>query len=271
MAVALVGHQQLAWSYSPLVWPSGTAAGHVAVVWCDWSDDGPSQSDWREVRQATWWRTLDDAAVAAGPGAWAGKLRGLAVVSGCRGVGSVSSQRGVTISEAGGALLTEGWSGYWPDASGLGPSTDRLGNAIQARQDQWCAWWLRTGLAVGYQAVAKDSAAWGYRSFELLPMKGPDAPTLLEPSGQVDATQPVTFRWRHNSSSGLAQDGFKLRTKPSSSGTWQYLTSSGALNASEQPVSSSADNLTCPAGTFTSVQWDWSASTRDSGVWSPWA
>lgn len=272
MVVALVGHRDLEWGPTqPLAWPAGTQAGHVAVVWSDWPEDGPRQSGWRYARYATWWRILSAADVAAGPGEWAGRLRGLAVVSGCRGIGGTSMQRGVWVREAGGAALVQGWTGYWAGAIGLDPATDRLGEEVLGARSQWLAWWLLTGAGTGYREVPRDGDAVGYRSFELLPNKGPDAPTLVGPSGQVDATQPVALSLVHNSSSGSTQEAVRWRAKPASSGTWQYITAAGTLAGTEQTIATSASTITLPAGTLTSVQWDWSASTMDNGAWSPWA
>ena len=271
MAVALRGHQQLAWGTAALSWPSGTAAGDVAVVWCDWPDDGPSNSGWQLVKWATWWKVLTAADITNGPGTWAGRLRGLVVASGCRGLGSVSAQRGVTLSEAGAALLTEGWTDYYTDASTLTPATNRLGTAVKAYRDQYCAWWFVAGLAVGYQQVARDSNALGYRSFELLPTKGPNPPTLGGPSGQVDASQSISLSWTHNSSAGLPQEGFRVRVKPSSSGTWQYLKADGTLSPTEVSVSSGVSMLTIPTGVLSSVAWDWAVATSDSGLWSSYS
>ena len=272
MAVGIRGSTQLSWvsTSGALTLPAGTTAGDLAVVFCDWptsGDAGPAASGWRPVKQATWWKLLTAADVSGGLGVWNGRLLGLVVFTGARDINNVSSRRGVRLTEAGAVLLVEGWTDYYTAASTMNPATNRLGSAVKGYRDQYLAWWAVTGLAVGDQSIAYDSNSMGYRAFEVRPAKAPDAPTPTGPSGQVDSTGAVTLTW----SPTAPQEGFKVRAKPSSSGTWQYLTSGGALNASEQLVTSAVSSLTCPVGTFTSVPWDWAVSTQNSGNWSAYS
>lgn len=273
MAVALRARTPLAWQpASNPVWPAGTVAGDVVLVWNANPQGGPYQPGWKYLFADTWWKRLSSADLAAGPGQWAGDMIGLVTVTGCRGAGKVTTQRGVTISDAGGAILVEGWTSYYSSASGLGSSGDatRL-DCIRAWKSQWCAWWLRPYATTGYKEVERDSNAMGYRAIELLPFAAPAAPTLAGPSGDVDATLPTVLEWTHNSASELPQETYRVRVKPSASGTWQYLTAAGALSATEQTVASAQQQQTILAGTLSAQAWDWSVSTSDGDMWSAWS
>ena len=264
MAVALRGHQQLSWNSStPAQWPTGTVAGDLAIVWSAWPSLGPARAGWSFVQFDTWWKILTAADVVNGPGAVGGRLWGLVVLSGARGVGKATSQRGVTVREAGGALLVEGWTRYWTGASGIGPHTNRLGSDIMGYHDQWCAWWFVQAPTKGFRQIDYDGDSWGYRAFEILPVKAPAAPVLTGSSGMVDNTQPIPLMWSPDGDS----DGYRIRLRPSGSATWQYLTAVGALSATQVSVTSSATATAIAVGTITG-EWEWSAATSLNGLWS---
>ena len=273
MPVAMRARTPLTWqSAAAPVWPVGLAVGDVVLVWNANPQGGPYQTGWKYLFADTWWKRVSAADLDLGPGQWAGKMLGMVAVYGCRGAGKVTTQRGVTVSEAGGAILVEGWTGHYSAAVGLGSSSDptRL-DCIRAWQSQWCAWWLRTYTTKGYKEVEHDGDSMGYRAIELLPYSAPAAPSLVGPSGDVDNTAPTTLQWVHNSSADLAQESYRVRVKLNSSGTWQYLTALGALSASVQTVASSAQQLTVPVGTLTNAAWDWAVQTMDGGLWSDWS
>lgn len=270
MAVTQRGDVQLAWNAAgALAWPAGTVAGDLAVIWSDWPLSGPGGGGWSYLNSATWWKRLTAADIAAGgPGVVAGKLRGLVVLAGSRGIGAVTSQRGAKVTEAGGGVLVEGWTDYWTKAVGLGPAANRLGSDIRGYQNQWCAWWLLVGVSTGYRAVDYDGDSMGYRAYELLPIKAPDAPTVIGPSGDVDITQPVTIHWAHNSDEDQAL--YQIRIRKSADSTWQYVQANGTLGGLAQ-IASSVQQATINAG-LTSEALVYQVSTGNLGsLTSDWS
>ena len=272
MAVSARGRTPLVWqgTNNPS-WPAGTVAGDVVLVWNANPQGGPYQSGWKYLFADTWWKRLSAADLALGPGQWAGEMLGMVAVTGCRGAGVVTTQRGVTVSEAGGAILVEGWTDYYSTAVGLGSSSDttRL-DCIRAWKSQWCAWWLRFSATKGWTEVEYDGDSMGYRAIELLPCSAPAAPTLISPAGDIDNTVPIQLQWQHNSAADLPQEQVRVRIKQSSESTWRYVTSGGALNASVQTLTTSAQTLTITVA-LTAVSWDWAVQTCDGGLWSEWS
>ena len=245
MAVTKRGSVQLTWNSSDTIsWPAGTIAGDLAIVWSDWPHSGPTGSGWNYVNYATWWKRLTSSDIAlGGPGTIPGRLKGVLVVSGARGLGKSTAKRGATVTEYGGAVLVEGWTRYWTDASGLGPSNSyKLNSAVRGYQDQWCAWWLITGNPTGYRDIDYDGDSWGYRGYEILPIKPPNAPTIVSPVGEVDITQPIHFQWVHNSDEEQAVR--QIRVKKTADASWSYVLANGTIGSDVSAGQVATDNNT---------------------------
>jgi len=278
MAVASPGGGQLAWVAAGVhtpSWPSGTAVGDVVLAWCDWelrrSPLGPRQDGWHPTGLDVWWRKLDAAAFAAGPGTWNGRLLGMVKVSGARGVGRSSLDRGLTLSEAGSGMLVCGWTGLWSDDELGYPASGMLGDDIEIAEEQWVAWWLRLYAAAGAQRIERDGDAVGYRAFEILPARQPDPPLISAPvsGAHLDVAQDVSVSIIHQSVAGLSQEARRLRVKLTSSGTWSYVKADGTVDAAVQTVTTSSGVASITG--LAAGQYDVSAATSEAAVWSEWS
>lgn len=277
MAVALRGYTQAKTSSSSsqtLAWPAGSAVGDLAVLEADHaSGSGPGTSGWTYAGTSIYFKSVTSADL-SGSIPVKGRLVSLVVFTGAARIGATTQQRGVRVA-AGGAAFIRGWTGPF-SGSGIGPSTGRLGSAVQLSEDRhWHATWWVASASAAYVSISSDGDADGYRGYEIVPTAGPGAPVLTSPSAgsTVDVAVPVTLSWvpTRESPTGVP-DGWRVSIRAVGSGTWQWVTSSGTLTASETSVASGAVSATINAGVLTSGQaYEWRAATSESTRWSPYS
>lgn len=275
-----VGPASMVWNVAGVQspsWPTGTTTGHTVFARCSNMSikgaKGPRQAGWNSAGGDIWWRRLDAAALAAGPGTWDGQLLGLMSLPGARGVGGKSTYRGTRLTEPGSAMLVYGWSERWSDDPVEYPSSGMMGSSIEIYAEQWVAWWLRTYADAGTPRIERDADAEGYMAFAILPAKVPDPPLLSSPAAgeHLDVANAVTVEALHQSTSGMLQEARRVRVKLISSGTWSYVTDAGAIDAAVQTVSTSGSIQAIAAGALAAGAYETQAATAEAGGWSDWS
>ena len=276
MAVALRAYRQLATNTGgsvSIAWPTGTLAGDLVVCQVSERPDsggGPQTSGWTYHGGGGWTKrvTSTDLATAL---VVIGRVVGLCALSGAAGVGNSTVQRGATLTVAGAGLFVRGSTVPYADE----PTSNsyQLGTALQFPDDKtwWCQW-FRAATATGYLTV--PDATDYFVAYEILPLSGPDAPTLTSPAAaaQVDRALETTVAWVHNSTQGGEQTGYQVRIRTVGSGTWSYLASDGTLKAAVQQVASATQSATIDAATLTLNQaYEWACSTQEASAWSAWS
>lgn len=270
-----------------IAWPTGSAAGDVAVVCFAEPESGvpngkPADSTgWALCDSGTstaiWWKRVTAADVAAALPV-VGHVAMLSTFTGCGGVGNVAQTSngtaGVTLTAAGAGLFVMCRGDMQSDA--LDPTSGKLHASdvvnLSNRSRRYNTWFV-AHTTTGYKTLSGLDATY-YSSLELVPSVGPDAPTLTSPAAgaQINPAAALTFGTVHNSTQGGTQDAIKLRIREVLTSTWYYLLADGTITATETAISTSSGSNTMDASTLTSgVTYEWTAATSEAGVYSSYA
>ena len=137
MAVALRAYTQgttQAGGTVSIAWPTGTAAGDLAVVVAqDYTSNGPQTSGWTRYGEGVWCKrvTATDIATALSV---KGRTTFLQTFTGAAGIGRVRWSHGLTLTQAGAGLFVDGWGPSRITTLDPG-STGRLGSQIRLVTD----------------------------------------------------------------------------------------------------------------------------------------
>lgn len=272
MAVALraytQGTSQGSGSVS-IAWPTGTAAGDLAVLVAqDYGTNGPTTSGWTAIGRGVWYKRVTTADIAA-PLPVKGRTTFLQTFTGADKIGTWRNSEGLTLTKAGAGLFVDGWG---PSRiSNITPgSTNRLGNEIRLTTDNTPnAVWFIAASTTGYKALTDHDDDCSYVSYEILPVAGPNAPTLILPAAGsgVDNGSPIVFSWLHNSQSGATQEAAQIRVRIVGAGTWSYVQAAGTITTTVTTLTQSAMTASINAGVLTTGQnYEYQIATQDYGV-----
>lgn len=265
-----------------LTWHASAAAGMLALLHVTGgSGSSPAKqpvdiSGWKLLKSdtytKTWSKVLTSTDVAS-PLPVLGNLPFLAVFPGAGSVGKTSDDvQSVTITQAGGALAVFGRG-----RSALTPATGKLGTDVQnvAYSNRYTNGWYRLAASAGYLALDGTWNGSDSVGFELIPIAGPNAPTLVSPaaSATVDPAAVNTFTLVHNSNQSAVQVAIKVKIVNTTTATTRYVLADGTLSATETAVSTSVGGLSVDAGEMTSGNaYTWTAATSEDGsTFSSWA
>lgn len=235
MAVALVGYTQGAFSATGLhavTWPSGTAAGHLAVILCAPGKDkkpttklpaGWVQKGVKSDGTSVWAKMLTAADLTAALAVTA-RVQLLQVFSGAAAVGKVGSSESMKLTTDGGALLLLGWKATTSDLTvGKIHSTDVENGSYlsDGNPRKYNAWWVTLPTA---STAYIDTNASQFFAVEMLAAGvAAPAPTPIAPASgaSLDFGQPVTIQARHT---GLgAASTVRLRIRKAGDATWNLV------------------------------------------------
>ena len=268
MAVGLRGYTQgsVANVGTSIAWPAGSAAGDLALVHCGgrYSNNGPQTAGWTPCGHKSYWKILTSADVATALIVNASHVK-LQVLTGAKGIGRTSTQNGLTVQGAGSYLYVESAR----SASSIAPATYRLGAEWQDENGYWqAAYALASG--AGWAAIpSMGSGATSY-SYEVFPASAPSTPILTTPDAgaSVDQTLALTFGWDHQSS--FAQTGRRVRL--TTGATIRWIDGAGALQTTEQSVSTALTTATLNASALTAgAAYTWAVATQDANGWSAYS
>ena len=278
MAVALRAYTQGTTQASGTVsiaWPTGTAAGDLAVVVAqDYSTNGPQTSGWTRYGEGVWCKRVTSTDIATSLTV-KGRTTFLQTFTGAAGIGRVRWSHGMTLTTAGAGLFVDGWGPSRITTLTPG-ATGRLGSQIRLVTDDTpnAVWFVAASSAV-YTSLSDHDDDATYVAYEILPTAAPNPPTLVTPAAgtQYDTTQTVPFTWQHQSQSSGSQEAFQLQIRHATPGAWYYAVAAGtSLTLTETTITSSAQGLTLAAGVLTTgTLYDWRVRTRESGTWSDWS
>ena len=225
MAVTLRGYTQGTFSSTgaqSVVWPSGTVAGDVAVVFCaTGSDKKPTTalpSGWTRAYVTSdgvsvWWKRLVTGDLASAL-ALTARVQLLQVFAGAAGVGKTGRGESMALTQDGGAFLLCGWKSTTDDltASAKIHATDVVNSSYlyKGTARKFNTWWV--ALATKGTAYI-DTNASAFLAIEILPQVAPYAPTLLLPDDEayVDCPGDMDFRWKNNTVGGIPPAAVRLR------------------------------------------------------------
>ena len=278
MAVALRQYTQMTYQLSEsasIAWPTGTAVGDLAVLLIDGGAKRQpvSASGWVSITNGTgkvaWCKRVTSTDLAS-PLAVKGLVTALQTFAGASGLGIARATYGLTITQAGGAVLVFGAAP--PPATSIDPTGDRLGVAAQG---EWVhqLWWLPRTAAV-YTTLSGTDKDVDYYAWEILPLVGPQAPSLASPlaGAQVDAAVAAPFVWLHQSTASADQEQCKVRIRQWTSGgtgTWYYVKADGTWTTTETALTQATQTVSLNAGVLTTgTLYEWQVATYDSGYWS---
>ena len=282
VAVAHVGTRQGTYSSESsgsITPPSGSAAGHLAVLEIEAADNRIAPSGWVKVlhtdRTDVWWKklTADDLSGID----FTGNVAWLSVYSGagrCRR----SSHTGQDVTPGGrttvaGSMLHFWWRGYH---SPLTPSGAKLGADV--RDMSYRKRYSNVAnsgphAAPGYHKLSGGSNVLYSDAFEIMPLTGPNAPTLTSPAwaAEVDYSEALTLSWLHNSTQDVAQQARQVDIREVGAGSWSSLAADGTIGATVT-VATTDTTATVDAGQLTSgTDYEWRVKTEDVDVWSAWS
>lgn len=265
----------LIWQPSPgyrTISLAGMAAYDLVAVRASYPVDGklgPRGTDWTATGLDLWWKRLTDDDITAGSIVVDGQLTGISAYTGARSIGRTSQTNGVRLTEPGAGLYVYGWT---PKHSGEdlddvmdgmigGDDTELVGRR------QFVAHWFRAHTTTGNKYVARDDDAEGYRAFEILPAKAPNAPRLTGPTAGVnlDVAAGFALQFVHQSNGGAEQEGYQGRLRLIGAPTWQYATGTGTLTGTAATVASSEGVAGVNPGLLAAGTYEWSAATVDDG------
>lgn len=274
MAVALRAYTQGTTQASGIVainWPTGTAAGDLAIISAHRAPtegSGPVGPDWKAYAHHLWSKRVTAADLAA-PLTVYGKVTFLQTFTGCAGIGTYRDSDGLKVTIAGGGVLI---NARGPSRIGtITPgSTGRLGNQVRLITDNTpnAMYWLAHTTA-GYKKLADDDDDCTYAAYELLPIAGPLSPTLVSPVAGVhmDAAAGVPLTWIHQTSSASTQEQVQLRIRVVGSGTWSYVQTGGTISTTVTTLTQSTETKTINQGVLASGSlYEWSAATWENGT-----
>ena len=246
-----------------VAWPAGTAAGDMCLVHTGgtYTNLGPQGSGWTPTGHKAFWKILTDTDL-AGPLIVNASHVKLQVFSGARGVGRTSTQNGLKVQGVGSYLYVESSR----SAASIAPATYRLGVEWRDERGYWQASYALASGA-GWAAVPSMGSGTTSYSYELMPASVPSAPILASPAAGATINQAAAqgFSWQHQSA--FEQTGYRLRL--TTGATVRWVDSSGALQATEQSVTSSAQQATVNASVLTSgAAYTWAVATQDANGWS---
>ena len=268
MAVGLRGYTQgsIANIGTSVSWPAGSAAGDLALVHCGGSypNNGPQTSGWTPCGHKSYWKILTSTDIATALVVNASHVK-LQVFTGAKSIGRTSTQNGLTVQGAGSYLYVESARAQ----SSIAPATYRLGVEWQSESGYYqAAYALASG--AGWAAIpSMGSGATSY-SYEVLPASAPSVPILTTPDAgaSVDQTLALTFGWDHQSS--FAQTGRRVRL--TTGATVRWIDGAGALQTTEQSVSTASTTATLNAAALTAgAAYTWAAATQDANGWSAYS
>ena len=268
MAVGVRGfiQGQIANVGTSLAWPVGTAAGDLALIHCggSYTNNGPQSTGWSPVGHKSHWKVLTSTDVASNLVVNASHVK-VSVFTGCRGVGRTSTQNGLTVQEAGSYL----WVETSRRATPIAPATYRQGNEFTDEGGYYQAAYAMSSNA-GWAAIPSMGSGTTSYSYELLPSAAPSAPTLSSPAAgaTVDQSQAQTFSWVHQSS--FPQTGRRVRL--TNGATIRWVDGAGALQTTEQSISTASQSATVNAAALTSGgAYTWAVATQDVNGWSAYS
>ena len=257
-----------------VAWPSGAAAGQVAVLnlggtttskrvapdgWLLAKHTPSTDSYWRVV-------TAADLAAAVAVTAYVAHLTcysGAGRVGAVTDLGNVSPGVTTTVSGAAAHIWGRGKSTLTPSGS-LGSD---LINAAYNKRRYNC--WAVLGTTPGWYGLTGFNGT-DSNSFEIVPIAGPGAPTITSPASgsTVSASAALTVSWVHNSAQSGAQEQYRITSVIG--GVTNYLTAAGTWTTTATAVSSSAQTATISAGQLTSgTNYTLTVETYEAGTWSP--
>ena len=274
MAVALRAYTQGTSQGSGTVtiaWPTGTIAGDLAILVAqDYYTNGPTNyggSGWTAIGRGVWYKRVTTGDLAQ-PLSVRGRTTFLQTFSGADKIGTWRNSHGLTVTKDGGALFVDGWGPSRVSTIDPG-STDRLGNQIRLVTDNTPnAVWFRAFTTKGYKALQDHDDDCSYVAYEILPIAGPNAPTVVEPSawGQ-DIGSPIVFSWIHNSNSGATQEAAQIRVREVNTPTWYYVKSDGTITTTVTNLTQSSMTASINTGQLTvSKLYEFEIATQDFGV-----
>jgi hypothetical protein len=284
MAVALRGYTQGTYDSSggqTIAWPSGTAAGDLAVVYAATRKGRKPTiklpSGWQSARsnssaEAVWWKFLTSADIAAALPLNAAVAL-LQVLSGVVSVGASSAQKSITVTTSGGALFT---AGRKEKGAALTPPDGRI-HASDVVNDGWSKrrynTWLTVPSTAGHVAIASNADA--AISLELMAT----APALTVPAplspanGTTVATGTYSLAWTPPAATwSWAMREVQLRAVGSGTwgtvkaGTW-YPSTSANTESSESAIATLAGGLTAD----TTYEWRVRLGSPAGTTWSDWS
>lgn len=269
MAVSVRGwfQGQVAGVGTSISWPAGTAAGDFVLIHCggSYSNNGPQGVGWAPAGHKSHGKVVTTADLAGPLVVNASHFKG-AVFAACRGVGRTSSSNGLTVQEAGSYL----WVETSRSATPIAPATYRQGNEFVDEGGYYQAQFAMASNA-GWAAVPSMGSGTTSYSYELLPSAGPAAPILVSPAAGavVDQTLAITLDWDHQSS--FEATGYRVRLTYAGP-TYRYLDAAGALQTTEQSITSAATSATIAAAALTAgTAYTWAVATRDQIGWSSYS
>jgi hypothetical protein len=175
---------------------------------------------------------------------------------------------GLTLAEAGGGLFVHGYSQKY--VTDIHPDAGRLGNIVQHHDYANAVWW-QANTTTGYKTLTGTDGSAEYACYEVLPSKGPSAPTVTVPVAlsYVDAATAIALAWVHNSNSGAAQERFTAKLTKVSDSSVVYLKLDGTVQSAAIDVTSAVQSASVTAGQLTAGQaYDLTVRTFDTGLWS---
>lgn len=266
-----------------LSWPASTTAGMFATLFVAGTSAGLRQptdtSGWTLVKHTattdTWAKrlTADDIAAAL-PVTGFGAV--MLVTTGTSATGRQGAGvKGCTVA-ANGAVAAFGRHTATPmTPTGTKKGTDAKIDEYSKRYIN--AWLVLQGAVDGYLAVTGTSNVTYWDSVELLPLYGPDAPTLTAPApgAAVDYAAAATFAWVHRSTSGQLQEQARVRLRVVGTSPWYYILASGVLSAADaegtSALSQATQSVSLNASQLSAGSYEWTASTYDNGSWGAYA
>ena len=277
MAVALRAYTQgttQAGGEVDIAWPTGTAAGDLAILVAqDYRTNGPQTTGWGYYGAGVWAKRVTSTDIADDLPV-KGRTTFLQTFTGAAKIGKVRWSYGMTLSVAGAGLFVDGWGPARVTTIDPG-ATDRLGDQIRlVTDDTPNAVWFVAASAAEYTALDDHDHACTYVAYEILPTEGPNAPLPLTPlpDAQVDTDEDVPFTWAHQSTSDDSQTGFKLRIRDVGGSTWSYVQSDGTLTTSETAVTSGTQGTSIDTGELvTDQEYEWQVATAEDTSWSDYS
>lgn len=259
--------------------PTGSVAGDLLLAWCE---DGGRRSNrpadttgWTSSAHAfgaLWSKRLTAADITAGSVTLLGEVTGLLACVNGSGIGQRRDGHQITRSVAGAAVVVTAFAP--PSASTVNPTGDRLDSVVD-HEDWPHTWYFLPGDgAAGLKGLSGVDSGASYFAWEILPVVGPNAPTLSTPlaGAQVDVAAPTVLTLVHNSTSGAVQAALEVRVREVGTGTWYYVKADGTLTAPTTTLTQAASTVTIAAGQLTATKlYEWCARTQDESTWSDWS
>ena len=259
--------------------PSGSAAGHLLLAWCEDGGRGRNRpqdtTGWTSKAHsfgAVWCKRLTTADITAGSVTLLGEVTGALTVANGAGLGERRDGHQITRSVPGAAVVVTGFNP--PSQPTINPTADRLDSVVD-HEDWPHSWWFLAGDgAAGLKGLSGIDNGAAYFAWEILPVVGPNSPTLSTPLAGSETNQAAAtaLSWVHNSTSGAVQVACKVRIRAYGSGTWYYVQSAGTLTTTETTLTQAATTATINASVLTATTlYEWGVSTQDEGTWSDWS